>query len=56
MKQKENEGCLPPPWWFFDSKEQRETYEAWLDEPPSDRRPKVVPLRPLADRNPEGSA
>jgi hypothetical protein len=36
----------PPPWLFFDSLERRAKYQAWLDEPPSDRKPRVVPLRP----------
>ena len=35
----------PPPWWFFDNLGQRATYEAWLNEPPTDLKPRVVPLR-----------
>ena len=35
----------PPPWWFFDNPEQRAKYEAWLNEPPPDLKPRVVPLR-----------
>jgi hypothetical protein len=35
----------PPPWCFFDNPEQRATYEAWINEPPTDRKPRVVPLR-----------
>jgi hypothetical protein len=35
----------PPPWSFFDNPEQRATYEAWVNEPPTDRKPRVVPLR-----------
>jgi hypothetical protein len=42
-------GCedAPPPWAFFDDKEQRARYDAWLKEPPKeDRTPRVVPLKP----------
>jgi hypothetical protein len=35
----------PPPWLFFDNLEQRAKYEAWLNEPPPDLKPRVVPLR-----------
>jgi hypothetical protein len=35
----------PPPWWLFDNLEQRAKYEAWLNEPPPDLKPRVVPLR-----------
>ena len=34
----------PPPWAFFDIKEQRARYEKWLSEPPTDQTPRVVPL------------
>jgi hypothetical protein len=36
----------PPPWEFFDDEEQRARYEDWLNEPPKDRTPRVVPLKP----------
>jgi hypothetical protein len=36
----------PPPWLFFDNLEPRAKYQAWLDAPPSDRKPRVIPLRP----------
>ena len=43
----ENRGNdAPPPWLFFDNPEQRSKYEAWLNEPRSDRKPRVPPLRP----------
>ena len=35
----------PPPWAFFDDLEQRARYDAWFNEPPTDRTPRVVPLR-----------
>ena len=35
----------PPAWWFFDNPEQRARYEAWLNAPPTDLKPRVVPLR-----------
>jgi hypothetical protein len=35
----------PPPWWFFDNLEQRARYEAWLNAPPTDLKPRVVSLR-----------
>jgi hypothetical protein len=35
----------PPPWLFFDNPEQRARYDAWLSEPPTDPKPRVVPLR-----------
>jgi hypothetical protein len=35
-----------PPWLFFDNPEQRAKYDAWMSEPPSDRKPRIVPLRP----------
>ncbi|MGA7074530.1 hypothetical protein, partial [Bradyrhizobium sp.] len=35
----------PPPWLFFDNLDQRATYENWLNEPPTDTKPRVVPLR-----------
>jgi hypothetical protein len=35
----------PPPWWFFDNPEQRAKYEAWLNAPPPDLKPRVVSLR-----------
>jgi hypothetical protein len=35
----------PPSWLFFDTAEQRDKYQAWLDETPPDRRPRIVPLR-----------
>jgi hypothetical protein len=35
----------PPPWWFFDNPEPRARYEAWLNEPETDLKPRVVPLR-----------
>jgi hypothetical protein len=34
------------PWLFFDKPEPREKYEAWLNEPRSDRKPRVLPSRP----------
>jgi hypothetical protein len=37
---------IPPPWDFFDSVEKRRAYDAWLNEPAPDRKPRVVPLRP----------
>jgi hypothetical protein len=35
----------PPSWWLFDNLEQRAKYETWLNEPPPDLKPRVVPLR-----------
>ena len=35
----------PPPWLFFDNLEQRARYEAWLNVPPPDLKPRVVSLR-----------
>jgi len=37
---------IPPPWLFFDNIEQQRVYEAWLNEPAPDRKPRIVPLRP----------
>src|ERR1700676_2572305 len=34
----------PPSWMFFDDQEQRARYDEWLNEPPADRTPRVVPL------------
>ncbi len=34
-----------PPWLFFDNPEQSAKYEAWLNEPRSDRKPRGVPPR-----------
>lgn len=39
-----------PPWLFFDSREQREKYLAWMNQPDDPRKPRVVPLR----RQPQG--
>jgi hypothetical protein len=36
----------PPPWAFFDGPEQRARYDEWFNEPPRDRTPRVVPLKP----------
>ena len=33
----------PPPWTFFDDKEQRVRYEEWLNGPRTDRTPRLVP-------------
>jgi hypothetical protein len=35
----------PPAWLFFDNPDQRTRYEDWLNEPPRDLKPRVVPLR-----------
>jgi hypothetical protein len=43
----------PPPWCFFDTADQRAKYDAWGIEPTPDRKPRIVPLRPLVDSNPE---
>jgi hypothetical protein len=37
---------IPPPWLFFDDIEKQRAFEAWLNEPSPDRKPRVVPLRP----------
>jgi hypothetical protein len=37
---------VPPPWEFFDDIEKRRVYDAWMNEPTPDRKPRVVPLRP----------
>lgn len=34
----------PPPWLFFDDQDQRARYDDWLNEPPKDRKPRVVVL------------
>jgi len=31
---------------IFDNIEQQRAYEAWLNEPAPDRKPRIVPLRP----------
>ena len=36
----------PPSWSFFDDQEQRARYYEWRNGPPTDRTPRVVPLKP----------